>query len=55
VQFGIVDFAFLAEVAAVRVGVLKCVERGSGESPGGCAAAIVELGAIRVDEKCVRR
>jgi hypothetical protein len=55
VQFGIVDFAFLAEVAAARLGVLKCVERRGVEGPGGGASAIVHLGAIRVDEECVRR
>jgi hypothetical protein len=55
VQFGVVDFAFLAEVAAARLGVLICVESRSGEGPGSSTAAIVQLGAIHVDEECVRR
>jgi hypothetical protein len=55
VQFGVIDFAFLAEVATARLSVSKCVERRSGKGPGGGASAIVQLGAIRVDEESVRR
>jgi hypothetical protein len=54
-QFGIVDFAFPAELAAARLGVSKCVERRSCNGPGGDVVAIVQFGAIRVDEESVSR